>query len=132
MACRSYGVGPLSPTSSAFTLLHAAFHPLSSHHLLLLLSSSSHSSALHLYNLTADLDQPELIVPLPSASSSSRAVSFCFAGKAGWSGWSVYVLYDDGRISTVCPLLPNGVAVQRADVAQMREVEQAKVRPNGR
>jgi len=125
-------VGPLSPTSSAFTLLHAAFHPLSSHHLLLLLSSASHSSALHLYNLTADLDQPELVVPLPSSSSTSRAVWFCFAGKsAGWSAWSVYVLYDDGRISTVCPLLPSGVAVRRAEVSVLRQVEQGKVRRAG-
>ena len=129
--CRSYGVGPLTPTSSAFTLLHAAFHPLSSHHLLLLLSSSSHSSALHLYNLTADLDQPELVVPLPTSSSSSRAVSFCFAGKAGWNAWNVYVLYEDGHICTVCPLLPIGVAVQRAEVAVLREVEQTKVSSTG-
>ena len=131
VACRSYDVGPLSPTSFAFTLLHAAFHPLSSHHLLLLLDSSSHSSALHLYNLTADLDQPELVVPLPSSSSSARAVSFCFAGKAGWSAWTVYVLYSDGRISTVCPLLPMGAAVRGADVAVLRQSEQSKVRRTG-
>ena len=132
VACRSYAVGPLSPTSSAFALLHAAFHPLSSHHILLLLSSASHTTALHLYNLTADLDQPELVVPLPASSSSSRAASFCFAAsKAGWSAWTVYVLYDDGRISTVCPLLPSGVAVRRADVAAMRQVEQGMLSRTG-
>ena len=128
VSCRSYGVGPLSPTSSAYTLLHAAFHPLSSHHLLLLLSSSaSHSLSLQLFNLTADLDVAELSVPLPSSASASRAVSFCFAGRAGWDAWSVHVLYDDGRISTLCPLLPAGAPVQRAHVSALQQTEQAKL-----
>ena len=106
----------------------AAFHPLTSHHLLLLLqsasssSSSSSSSSLLLYDLTQDLDAAEQTVPLPSSSCTA----FCFSVLQGWERFTVYLAMADGRIASVCPLLPVGAVLAAEELEAMRDAEETR------
>ncbi|XP_010558079.1 PREDICTED: nuclear pore complex protein NUP88 isoform X2 [Tarenaya hassleriana] len=111
--CRTVSVGSDTYLSSGnvIHLLQASWHPNSDTHLGVL----SSDSVFRLFDLSLDPERPEQeyylqpVEPGRSRTASSIcAVDFSFGGDHLWDRFSVFVLFTDGSIYILCPVVPFG------------------------
>ncbi|KAL5732864.1 hypothetical protein ACOSQ2_032556 [Xanthoceras sorbifolium] len=98
-------------SSNAMRTLRVSWHPYSDTHLGIL----SSDSVFRIFNLSSDLLQPEqeyYLQPVESGRSRNAAsicpVDFSFGGDHLWDRFSVFVLFSDGSIYILCPIVPFG------------------------
>ncbi|KAM5556667.1 nuclear pore complex protein NUP88 [Rosa sericea] len=111
--CRTVTVGSqiyLSGTN-VIRILQVSWHPCSDTHLGIL----SSDSVFRLFHLSSDLIQPEQAYYLqpvqPGRSRNATSicpVDFSFGGDHLWDCFSVFILFSDGSIYILCPIVPFG------------------------
>lgn len=111
--CRTVTVGSqiyLSGTN-VIRILQVSWHASSDTHLGIL----SSDSVFRIFHLSSDLIQPEQVYYLqPVQPGSSRnatsicPVDFSFGGDHLWDCFSVFILFSDGSIYILCPIVPFG------------------------
>ncbi|KAH7675169.1 nuclear pore complex protein Nup88 protein [Dioscorea alata] len=91
--------------------LQASWHPYSSTHLGVL----SSDSVFRLFDLLSNIEQPEQEYFLEAVEpgkcykvGSICPVAFSFGGQHLWERFSVFVLFSDGSIYVLCPVVPFG------------------------
>ncbi|KAD7480261.1 hypothetical protein E3N88_03397 [Mikania micrantha] len=111
--CRTISVGSdlYLNTNNAIRTLKVSWHPYSDTHLGIL----SSDSVFRLYDLSLAIEQPEQEYYLqPVARGRSRNASsicpidFSFGGDHLWDRFSVFVLFSDGAVYILCPVVPFG------------------------
>lgn len=111
--CRTVTVGSqiYSSSTNAIRVLQVSWHPYSDTHLGIL----SSDSVFRLFDLSSDLVRPEqeyYLQPVEPGRSrnvtSICPVDFSFGGDHLWDRFSVFVLYTDGSIYILCPVVPFG------------------------
>ncbi|XP_022943164.1 nuclear pore complex protein NUP88-like [Cucurbita moschata] len=109
--CRTVRVGPqiYYGDHDVIRTLQVSWHPYSNFHLGVL----SSDSVFRLFNLSSDGVQPEQeyylqpVEPGQSKNASSICpVDFSFGGDHLWDKFSVFVLFSDGSIYILCPVVP--------------------------
>ena len=116
----------IAPEKST-AVVHVAWHPLSYSHVVVLTSDN----VLSMYNVLSETEPlaPEQAISL---SRSGGAVHFAFAcdtagalagngpelleKNSAFLGWNVltcFVLYEDGNVDAVCPVIPCGVCISK-------------------
>ncbi|KAF8009899.1 hypothetical protein BT93_J0775 [Corymbia citriodora subsp. variegata] len=95
--------------SNALRVLRASWHPYSDNHLGVL----SSDSVFRLFDLSANAMQPEqefYLQPVEPGKSKKAAsictVDFYFGGDHLWDRFSVFVLFADGSVYILCPIVP--------------------------
>ncbi|XP_061376582.1 nuclear pore complex protein NUP88 isoform X2 [Gastrolobium bilobum] len=113
LICRTITVGSqaYSTGSNDIRVLKALWHPYSDTHLGIL----SSDSVFRLFNLAVDPLQPEQeyylqpVEPGRSRNASSVCpVDFSFGGDHLWDRFSVLILFSNGDIYVICPVVPFG------------------------
>ncbi|OWM87430.1 nuclear pore complex protein NUP88 [Punica granatum] len=113
MICRTISVGSQIYFNGANTIraLQVMWHPYSDTHLGIL----SSDSVFRLFDLSANLKQPEQEFYLQPAEpgQSKNAASLCpadftFGDDHLWDRFSVFILFTDGSIHILCPVVPFG------------------------
>lgn len=113
LICRTITVGSQTYTAGGndICVLQALWHPYSDTHLGIL----SSDSVFRLFNLAVDHLQPEQeyylqpVEPGRSRKASSVCpVDFSFGGDHLWDRFSVFILFSDGAIYVLCPIVPFG------------------------
>ncbi|KAJ0044390.1 hypothetical protein Pint_06486 [Pistacia integerrima] len=114
LVCRTVSIGAqiyFSSSSNAIRILQVSWHPYSETHLGIL----SSDSVFRLFNLSSDLMQPEqeyYLQPVEPGRSRNAAsicpVDFSFGGDHLWDRFTVFVLFSDGSIYILCPIVPFG------------------------
>ncbi|KAL2541732.1 Nuclear pore complex protein [Abeliophyllum distichum] len=91
--------------------LQISWHPCSDTHLGIL----SSDSVFRIFDLSSALEQPEqeyYLQPVEPGSSCKAAsicpVDFAFGGDHLWDRFSVFILFSDGSIYILCPIVPFG------------------------
>ncbi|KVI09973.1 Nucleoporin Nup88 [Cynara cardunculus var. scolymus] len=111
--CRTVSVGSdlYFNTNNAIRTLKVSWHPYSDTHLGIL----SSDSVFRLYDLSSALEQPEqeyYLQPVERGrlrnASSICPVDFSFGGDHLWDRFSVFVLFSDGAVYILCPVVPFG------------------------
>ncbi|XP_076911940.1 nuclear pore complex protein NUP88-like [Bidens hawaiensis] len=111
--CRTIYVGSnlYLNTNNAIRTLKVSWHPYSDTHLGIL----SSDSVFRLYDLSSAIEQPEQEYYLQPVSrgrsrnaSSICPVDFSFGGDHLWDRFSVFVLFSDGAVYILCPVVPFG------------------------
>lgn len=111
--CRTVSVGSriYFSSSNVIRALQVSWHPYSDTHLGIL----SSDSVFRLFDLSSDLGKPEqeyYLQPVESGRSRSAAsicpVDFSFGGDHLWDRFSVFVLFSDGSVYVLCPVVPFG------------------------
>ncbi|KAG6600932.1 Nuclear pore complex protein NUP88, partial [Cucurbita argyrosperma subsp. sororia] len=109
--CRTVRVGPqiYYGGHDVIRALQVSWHPYSNFHLGIL----SSDSVFRLFNLSSDIVQPEqeyYIQPVEPGQSNNATsicpVDFSFGGDHLWDKFSVFVLFSDGSIYILCPVVP--------------------------
>eukprot|EP00898_Chlorokybus_atmophyticus_P001133 jgi/Chlat1/201/Chrsp1S08776 len=96
----------------ALRVLQASWHPLSDVHVVVLTSDS----VLRIFNVLGDAETPEQEYRLQSNARSSQPVAFAFSDASGWDRFTIFLVYGNGSIYTLCPVVPWGVWVPRAEL----------------
>ncbi|KAK7305863.1 hypothetical protein VNO77_43775 [Canavalia gladiata] len=113
LICRTITVGSQTHSTSGndIRVLQVLWHPYSDTHLGIL----SSDSVFRLFNLAVDPLQPEQeyylqpVEPGRSRNASSVCpVDFSFGGDHLWDRFSVFILFSDGAIYVLCPVVPFG------------------------
>ncbi|CAL0334886.1 unnamed protein product [Lupinus luteus] len=113
LICRTITVGSnaYSNGSNDIRVLQALWHPSSDTHLGIL----SSDSVFRLFNLAVDPLQPEqeyYLQPVESGRSRNASsvcpVDFSFGDNHLWDKFSVFILFSDGAIYVLCPVVPFG------------------------
>lgn len=111
--CRTVSVGSdlYLNTNNAIRTLKVSWHPYSDTHLGIL----SSDSVFRLYDLSSALEHPEQEYYLqPGERGRSRSASsicpvdFSFGGDHLWDRFSVFILFSDGDVYILCPVVPFG------------------------
>ncbi|KAK1409351.1 hypothetical protein QVD17_35877 [Tagetes erecta] len=111
--CRTISVGSdlYLNTNNAIRTLKVSWHPYSDTHLGIL----SSDSVFRLYDLSSALEQPEqeyYLQPVARGRSKNASsicpVDFSFGGDHLWDRFSVFVLFSDGAVYILCPVVPFG------------------------
>lgn len=111
--CRTVSVGSqiFFSSSNVIRTLQVLWHPYSDTHLGIL----SFDSVFRLFNLASDVMQPEqeyYLQPVEPGqyrnAGSICPVDFSFGGDHLWDRFSVFVLFSDGSIYILCPIVPFG------------------------
>ncbi|XP_062092505.1 nuclear pore complex protein NUP88 [Humulus lupulus] len=111
--CRTVSVGSqiYSNGSSVIRVLQVLWHPYSDTHLGIL----SSDSVFRIFDLSSNIIQPEqeyYLQPLEPGrqrnATSICAVDFSFGGDHLWDRFSVFILFSDGSVYTLCPVVPFG------------------------
>ncbi|XP_071706596.1 nuclear pore complex protein NUP88 [Rutidosis leptorrhynchoides] len=111
--CRTVSVGSdlYSNKTNAIRTLKVSWHPYSDTHLGIL----SSDSVFRLYDLSSALEQPEqeyYLQPVERGRSRNASsicpVDFSFGGDHLWDRFSVFVLFSDGAVYILCPVVPFG------------------------
>ncbi|KGN50650.1 nuclear pore complex protein NUP88 [Cucumis sativus] len=109
--CRTVRVGPqiYCGGHDVIRTLQVSWHPYSNFHLGVL----SSDSVFRLFNLSTDLVQPEqeyYLQPVEPGQSKNATsicpVDFSFGEDHLWDKFSVFVLFSDGSIYILCPVVP--------------------------
>ncbi|KAK9282957.1 hypothetical protein L1049_011182 [Liquidambar formosana] len=109
--CRTVTVGSqiYFNSNNIIRTLQVSWHPHSVTHLGIL----SSDSVFRLFDLSSDLEQPEqeyYLQPVESGRSRNAAsicpVDFAFGCDHLWDRFSVFVLFTDGSIYVLCPVIP--------------------------
>ncbi|KAJ0966402.1 hypothetical protein J5N97_027540 [Dioscorea zingiberensis] len=113
IVCRNFLVGPqiYFGCNNGLQILQASWHPYSSTHLGIL----SSDSVFRLFDLSSDVEQPEQEYYLEAAEpgkchnvASICPVAFSFGGQHLWERFSIFVLFSDGSVYVLCPVVPFG------------------------
>ncbi|XP_050209533.1 nuclear pore complex protein NUP88 [Mercurialis annua] len=113
--CRTVSVGSqiYFSDSSSIRTLQVLWHPYSDIHLGVI----SSDSVFRLFDLSSDFLQPEQEYYLqptgPGRSKNASSicpVDFSFGGDHMWDRFTVFVLFSDGSIYILCPVIPFGSA----------------------
>lgn len=111
--CRTVNVGSqiYSNGSSVIRVLQVLWHPYSDTHLGIL----SSDSVFRIFDLSSNLMQPEQEYYLQPAepgrhrnATSICPADFSFGGDHLWDRFSVYILFSDGSVYILCPIVPFG------------------------
>ncbi|OMO76032.1 hypothetical protein COLO4_25704 [Corchorus olitorius] len=122
--CRTVFIGSqiYSSDSSAIRILQASWHPCSDTHFGVL----SSDSVFRLFDLSSDVMQPEqeyYLQPVEPGRSRSAAsicpVDFSFGGDHLWDRFSVFVLFSDGSVYILCPVVPFGSVYKWESILEM-------------
>ncbi|KAL5568557.1 hypothetical protein UlMin_025132 [Ulmus minor] len=122
--CRTVSVGSniYSDGSSVIRVLQVLWHPYSDTHLGIL----SSDSVFRLFDLSSDLIQPEqeyYLQPVEPGrhrnATSICPVDFMFGGEHLWDRFSVFVLFSDGSIYILCPVVPFGSVYKWESVIEL-------------
>ncbi|KAG1346972.1 Nuclear pore complex protein NUP88 [Cocos nucifera] len=86
------------------------------------------SSFCRLFDLSSDLEQPEqeyYLQPVEPGRCHNAAsicpVAFAYGGQHLWDRFSIFVLYSDGSVYVLCPVVPFGSLCSRAYVEEIYE-----------
>ncbi|XP_028803776.1 nuclear pore complex protein NUP88 [Neltuma alba] len=124
LICRTIMIGSqtYSKSSNDIRVLKALWHPYSDCHVGIL----SSDSVFRLFNLALDPLQPEQeyylqpVDPGRSRSASSMLpVDFSFGGDHLWDKFSVFILFGDGAIYILCPVVPFGSLFKSESVLEI-------------
>ncbi|XP_010924188.2 nuclear pore complex protein NUP88 isoform X2 [Elaeis guineensis] len=81
-----------------------------------------------LFDLSSDLEQPEqeyYLQPVEPGRCHNAAsicpVAFSYGGQHLWDRFSIFVLYSDGSVYALCPIVPFGSLCSRAYVEEIYE-----------
>ncbi|PON37550.1 Nucleoporin [Parasponia andersonii] len=122
--CRTVCVGSqvYSNGSSVIRVLQVLWHPYSETHLGIL----SSDSVFRLFDLSSNIIQPEQEYYLQPAepgrhrnATSICPVDFSFGGDHLWDRFSVFILFSDGSIYTLCPVVPFGSVYKWESVVEI-------------
>lgn len=111
--CRTVPVGSdvYFNTNNAIRTLKVSWHPYSDTHLGIL----SSDSVFRIYDLSSALEQPEqeyYLQPVERGRSRNASsicpVDFSFGGDHLWDRFSVFILFSDGAVYILCPVVPFG------------------------
>ncbi|KAG0574793.1 hypothetical protein KC19_VG291700 [Ceratodon purpureus] len=107
---------------NALRILQVEWHPYSDTHLGVL----STDGVLRLFDLSLDVEEAEqeyhLQAELPSRPGShplARAVSFAFGGEHLWDRFTVFILFNNGSIYVLCPIVPFGSMFNGAAIDEL-------------
>ncbi|KAJ7963993.1 nuclear pore complex protein NUP88 [Quillaja saponaria] len=124
LICRTVTIGPkiYSGGSNAICVLNVLWHPYSDSHLGIL----SSDSVFRLFNVSSDASQPEQeyylqpVVPGRSRTATSIcSVDFSFGSDHLWDRFSVFILFSDGSIFILCPVVPFGSAFKYESILEL-------------
>ncbi|MBA0841689.1 hypothetical protein Goarm_004173, partial [Gossypium armourianum] len=113
IVCRTVSIGSqvYSSDGSAIRILQVSWHPYSDTHVGIL----SSDSVFRLFDLSSGVVQPEqeyYLQPVEPGRSRNAAsicpVDFSFGGDHLWDRFSVFVLFSDGSVYILCPVVPFG------------------------
>ncbi|KAJ4979170.1 hypothetical protein NE237_009950 [Protea cynaroides] len=111
--CRTVklGSGMYFDSNNSVRTLQVLWHPYSDTHLGII----SSDSVFRLFDLSSSLEQPEqeyYLQPVESGRCYNAAsicpVGFSFGGEHLWDRFSVFVLFTDGSVYILCPVVPFG------------------------
>ncbi|XP_074308149.1 nuclear pore complex protein NUP88 [Silene latifolia] len=111
--CRTVPVGNTiyQQSNSTIRILQVAWHPYSNTHLAVL----SSDSVFRIFDWSSGFDLPEqeyYLQPVESGRSRSASsicpVDFSFGRDHLWDRFSVFILFSDGSVYTLCPVAPFG------------------------
>ncbi|OIT34848.1 PREDICTED: nuclear pore complex protein NUP88 [Nicotiana attenuata] len=111
--CRTVSVGSeiYFDKNNSIRTLQVCWHPYSDTHLGIL----SSDSVFRVYDLSSALGQPEqeyYLQPVEPGSSHNATsicpVDFSFGGDHLWDRFSVFILFSDGSVYILCPVVPFG------------------------
>ncbi|OAY66753.1 Nuclear pore complex protein NUP88 [Ananas comosus] len=113
VTCRMVSVASqiLTGENSGLQALQISWHPFSNSHLGVLTSDS----VFRLFDLSSDLERPEqeyYLQPIKPGSCHNAVsicpVAFSYGGHHLWDRFSVFILFSDGSIYVLCPVVPFG------------------------
>ncbi|XP_021295358.1 nuclear pore complex protein NUP88 [Herrania umbratica] len=122
--CRTVSIGSqiYSNESSAIRILQVSWHPYSDTHVGIL----SSDSVFRLFDLSSGVMQPEqeyYLQPVEPGRSRNAAsicpVDFSFGGDHLWDRFSVFVLFSDGSVFILCPVVPFGSVYKWESILEM-------------
>ncbi|OVA02682.1 Nucleoporin Nup88 [Macleaya cordata] len=111
--CRTVSVGAqiYFDSNNSIRTLQISWHPVTDTHLGIL----SSDSVFRLFDLSSDLEKPEqeyYLQPVEPGRCRNAAsicpVGFSFGGEHLWDRFTVFVLFSDGSIYILCPVVPFG------------------------
>ncbi|KAM3389286.1 hypothetical protein ACQJBY_011421 [Aegilops geniculata] len=124
--CRTAPVASqILPTNNdGIKVLQTSWHPFSSSHFGVLTSDA----VFRLFDLSFDLEQPEqefyLQPILPGRcqnASSICTVAFSYGSDHLWDRFSVFILFSDGSIFVLCPVVPFGCDYSKKHIEEIYE-----------
>ncbi|KAM7494798.1 hypothetical protein LguiB_029407 [Lonicera macranthoides] len=122
--CRTVSIGSeiYFNANNVIRTLQISWHPYSDTHLGIL----SSDSVFRLFDLSAHLQQPEqeyYLQPMEPGRSRNAAsicpVDFSFGGDHLWDRFSVFVLFTDGSVYIICPVVPFGSAYKWESILEI-------------
>ncbi|KAH7032466.1 nuclear pore component-domain-containing protein [Linnemannia elongata] len=127
--CKSFVLGEFYHINKGESkVVKVLWHPLSKGftHLVVL----THDGLLRMYDVAADIDEPEQIYSFRDEGVTSRAygmdvlqaASFCFGSKySPWGQLAVYGLTREGDLYMVCPVMPQTCTLNATDLDEIRK-----------
>ncbi|MQL83873.1 hypothetical protein Taro_016375 [Colocasia esculenta] len=124
--CRTVSVGTQTflVQNNILRILQASWHPYSSTHLGVL----SSDSVFRIYDLSSDLERPEqeyFLQPVEPGRCQNAAsvcpVAFYFGGEHLWDRFTVFILFSDGSVYILCPVVPFGSVFSLPSVKEIYE-----------
>ncbi|KAK4480707.1 hypothetical protein RD792_013789 [Penstemon davidsonii] len=122
--CRTVSIGSeiYFNRNNFIRILQFSWHPYSDTHLGIL----SSDSVFRIFDLSTSIEQPEqeyYLQPVESGSSRNAAaicpVDFSFGRDHLWDKFSVFVLFSDGSVYIICPVVPFGSVYKWESVLEM-------------
>ncbi|XP_066345828.1 nuclear pore complex protein NUP88 isoform X2 [Miscanthus floridulus] len=114
----------LPSDSDGIKVLQASWHPFSNNHFAVLTSDA----VFRLFDLSSDLEQPEqefyLQSILPGKCQNASAicpVAFSYGSDHLWDRFSVFILFSDGSIFVLCPVVPFGSDYSKKHIQEIYE-----------
>ncbi|KAL6651343.1 hypothetical protein ACP70R_010268 [Stipagrostis hirtigluma subsp. patula] len=114
----------LPNNNDGIKVLQASWHPFSSSHFAVLTSDA----VFRLFDLSSDLEKPEQefylqpILPGKCQNASSICpVAFSFGSDHLWDRFSVFILFSDGSIFVLCPIVPFGSDYSKRHIQEIYE-----------
>lgn len=109
-------------TNNFVRILKVSWHPYSDTHVGLL----SSDNVFRLYNLSTSYDHPEqeyYLQPVEPGYSVNAAaicpVDFSFGGDHLWDKFSVFILFSNGSVYVMCPIIPFGSVYKRESILEL-------------
>ncbi|KAF0930613.1 hypothetical protein E2562_033810 [Oryza meyeriana var. granulata] len=124
--CRTVPVASqiLPSNNEGIKVLQTSWHPFSSSHFGVLTSDA----VFRLFDLSFDLEQPEQEVYLQPIlpgkcqnASSICPVAFSYGSDHLWDRFSVFILFSDGSIFVLCPIVPFGSDYNKKHIQEIYE-----------
>ncbi|KAG5533508.1 hypothetical protein RHGRI_027627 [Rhododendron griersonianum] len=122
--CRTVSIGShiYSSGNNVIRTLQVSWHPCSDSHMGIL----SSDSVLRIFDLSTALEQPEqeyYLQPVEPGRCRNAAsicpVEFSFGGDHLWDRFSVFVLFSDGSVYILCPVVPFGSVYKWESILEM-------------